>query len=284
MPKPAPRTPQQYVEVIVKTLAIFESRQFRFLAFLLGKFSHSSTSCFDLFRAAQSAITMSTAKSQGLLSTVSTGLLPNSDGSAQIVVGGTKVVCLVVGPIEPKPRQAMPNVASLEVVVRPLAGLSSTREKLLEDKLRGVLQRVIVRYQFPRQLIQIVVQFLTADEPEEYTGNELSAAINVCYYALIDANIPLYTSFASLSTALADSQTVENPDKKTLQKSTSHHVFCFSFSDNETNELLLVDSFGDFSESELFELISSLADRCKQLHVQQRKVLEAKLSQDYIWS
>lgn len=218
--------------------------------------------------------------------TVALGRLPNSDGSCELSRGTTKVVVAITGPIEPKPRQAMANVALLEVVVRPVAGLSTTRERLLEDKIRGVLQRVIVRHQFPRQLIQIVVQFLTGDgaQAPEYTANDIASALLASFYALIDANIPLYTSFVSLLVAVVDGASVPNPAPEQLQKLTSHHALCFSISAGAADELVFLDSAGDFSELELFDVIAAEAERAAGAHAAQRKVIEAKLARDYQWS
>lgn len=212
--------------------------------------------------------------------------LPNSDGSCELTRGKTKVVVAVTGPIEPKPRQAMANVALLEVVVRPIAGVSTTRERLLEDKIRGLLQRVIVRHQFPRQLIQVVVQFLTGDgaETPEYTANDIAGALLASFYALIDANIPLYTSFVALLVAVVDGAFVHNPSPGQLQKLTSHHALCFSISAGAADELVFLDSAGDFSELELFDVIAAEAERAAGVHAVQRQVIEAKLKRDYQWS
>ena len=54
----------------------------------------------------------------------------------------------------------LPNRASLEINIYPSIGLSTTKEKLLENKLRSILQNnIIINYKYPRQLIQISIQF-----------------------------------------------------------------------------------------------------------------------------
>lgn len=216
---------------------------------------------------------------------VHTSVLGNSDGSAELTVGNTKVITSINGPIEPKGRQALPTMASLEIVIRPSVGVSTTREKLLEDKLRSLLQAVIVRYKYPNQHIQIVVQFLITDSTNgnEYTSKELDAAIQCCYFALIDANIYLNCSFASISLCLIDGKVITNPSYKQLLQSDSHHVVCFSIEDQKPQKVLLLESIGDFSESELFQVISSCADDCVEVHQQQRKVIGDKIEKDYIW-
>ncbi|KAK6454499.1 exosome complex exonuclease RRP46 [Scheffersomyces xylosifermentans] len=218
---------------------------------------------------------------------VRTSLLENVDGSAELQIGNTKVITSVTGPIEPKARQDLPNQASLEIVIRPAVDLASTREKLLEDKLRSLLQSIIVRYKYPRQLIQIVVQFLVSDTSSEgeidYTSNELNAAINCCYFALIDAGVALSASFASLSISLNDGKATYNPSLVDLNKSDSHHVICFNIVKGKADKILLLESQGDIEEEELFTMISNAVSECEVIHQQQRKFIKEKVDNDYVW-
>ncbi|KAG7661470.1 RRP46 [[Candida] subhashii] len=214
---------------------------------------------------------------------VKTSILDNADGSAELIIGNSKVIVSVCGPIEPKQRQELPNQASLEIIVRPSTGLSTTREKLLEDKLRSLLQSIIIRYKYPRQLIQIVVQFLIIDEPTEYTCNELSAAINCCYFALIDADIALNSSFASVVSCYNSGNLINNPPGDVLATSDSHHVVCFDIVEEKANKVLLLESQGEFTEEELFNFISKSVTVAEELHTLQRKFIKEKIDKDYIW-
>lgn len=227
--------------------------------------------------------------------------LTEVDGSACLIAGNTKVIVSVTGPIESKPRQELPTQASLEIVVRPSRGLSSTREKVLEDLLRSVLQLVIVRYKFPRQLIQIVVQFLASDLDSEgsvvisgetaaagadYTANELSCALNCCYFALIDANVPLFNSFAAVSIAVTkDKEFLILPSLSDLQKSVSHHVVCFDIREAKASKILLIESNGSFSEQDLVSTVETGSKCCEKIHNNfQRPTIEKKIQDDFIWA
>ncbi|CAD1809764.1 3' exoribonuclease family, domain 1 protein [Candida parapsilosis] len=214
---------------------------------------------------------------------VNTSVLSNADGSAELTMNGTKCLVSVSGPIEPKVRQELPTQASLEIIVRPSSGLSTTREKLLEDKLRSLLQSLIIRYKYPRQLIQIVIQFLVVDEQPEYTCNELNAAINGCYFALIDADMALYSSFASTSVCINSGNLIYDPTGDIIATSDSHHVICFSIEEGKVGKLLLLESAGEFTESQLFDLIAKSATTVEVLHKQQREAIETKIKKDYIW-
>lgn len=227
------------------------------------------------------------------------GVLDQVDGSARLTAGATRVIVSVTGPIEPKPRQELPTQASLEIVVRPSRGLASTREKALEDLLRSVLQLAIVRFKYPRQLIQIVVQFLASDIDSEglivvagdlsasgadYTTNELSAALNCCYFALVDANVALYNSFASISLAIEKNEIVLSPTLRTLQASSSHHVVCFDIRERKAGKILLVESEGSFTEDELVSVVESASAQCERIHKSfQRPMVEDMVRRDFVW-
>lgn len=227
---------------------------------------------------------------------VKTSLLSRVDGSAELLIGNTKLIASVTGPIEPKLRQELPTLASLEIVVRPSVGVSGTREKVLEDKLRSILQSIIIRYKYPRQLIQIVVQFLVTDDNsqlligesahvKDYSSNKLNAAINCIYFALIDANIALYNSFSSVSISIQDkNQMIINPALKNLIESESHHLVCFDIRDKKANKILLVESQGTFTEEELIKVIEEGSRQCESIHNDhQRRLIADKLQRDFIW-
>lgn len=229
---------------------------------------------------------------------VKTAVLSRVDGSAELSVGTTKVIASVTGPIEPKIRQELPNLASLELIVRPSVGVLTTREKALEDKLRSILQSIIIRHKYPRQLIQIVVQFLitenTANDSGTNEGNkdfvlaELDAAINCCYFALIDANIALFNSFSSTSISIPldtlEEEYTISPNMKQLLKSESHHVVSFAIEDGKATNLLLLESNGKFTEKQLLLIISKASEICDSIHnTHQRKYIAEKVERDFIW-
>lgn len=226
---------------------------------------------------------------------VATSVLGRVDGSSVSSLDNFKIISSVTGPIEPKPRQEMPTMASLEIIVRPAIGVSGTREKLLEDKLRSVLQSVIIRHKYPRQLIQITVQFLITEQSTEqsntarkdydsvFTATDLAEALNSCYYALVDANVALYRSFAALSMSLPGYKV--NPLLRDLKASKSHYVVCFDIADQIAEKLLLLDAEGSFTEEEVYIVIDKAKEECQRIHREtQRKALTEKIERDTVWS
>lgn len=235
------------------------------------------------------------------LFSVSRAGLTEVDGLARLTAGNTTVLVSVTGPIEPKIRQELPTQASLEIIVRPSRGVSTTREKAVEDFLRSVLQLAIVRFKYPRQLIQIVVQFLatdvdlsgsvavggnTAKSGAHFSANELSAAINCAYFALINANIALYNSFAASSLAVdATGNISTDPSLKDLQNSLSHHVVCFDIREKKASKLLLVESNGEFDDDTLVSAVERASAYCEKVHTAaQRPFVENLVQDDFVWA
>lgn len=215
---------------------------------------------------------------------VITSLLNRVDGSAQLIEAGTKVIVSVTGPIEPKLRQELPTQSALEIIVRPAVGVSSTREKLIEDKLCSLLQNVVAKFQHPRQLIQVVVQFLvTKPNPDLHTNLQLSAAANACFYALVDANVPLLCSFAAVPLSVHNTSILVNPESNIVTEADSNHVVCYGLHDASADKILLVESEGSFTSKELFAVLDKAKEECERVHQQQRQFLEQKAERDFVW-
>lgn len=226
-----------------------------------------------------------------------TSLLDNVDGSAELTTPSSKIIVSVSGPIESKIRQELPNMASLDIIVRPSVGLSSTRENLLVDKLRSILSSVIVRHKYPRQLIQIVVQVLTVESDSIIINNfaqtaddlkvfnlEFSDMVNCCFFALIDANISLFESFIALNQSISlENELLLNPSLAQVINSKSTHLTVFSIADNKPSKVLFIDSKGSFSEDELLNILDNGFSKSTILFKEFRKLIEEKVDSDLVW-
>ncbi len=213
-----------------------------------------------------------------------TTILSRVDGSATVSAGETRVITSISGPIEPKPRQELPTTAALEVIVRAGVGISNTREKLLEDKLRSILTQVIIGHLYPRQLIQIMTQILEAGEDVEYTSKELSALVNSAYLALTDANIGLNVSFASEHFAILENgEIIISPSKAQLKTSKSSHVVVYAIKNGKSSNLLYSDSIGTFSEDELYKILALASQQIEKIHQTFRKTIQSKIEKDFVW-
>lgn len=226
-----------------------------------------------------------------------TSTLNNVDGSAEVTTPRSKVIVSVSGPIESKIRQELPNMASLEIIVRPSVGLSTTRENTLVDKLRSILSSVIVRHKYPRQLIQIVVQVLTVESDSIIINNfpnavddlkvfnlEFSDIINCCFFALIDSNISLFQSFIALNQSVTlDNELVLNPSLSQVINGKSSHLIVFTIANSKPTKVLFIDSKGTFSEDELMKVLDNGFTNATVFFEEFKNLIEEKIDNDLVW-
>lgn len=105
-------------------------------------------------------------------------LLKRADGSARVIQGGSSVVCAVYGPAEVKiakeqcDRQVHLKLcmmcstkvmysfyrATLDVVIKPESGLSSPKERQLEEFICSCCRNVVLTELHPHTAISIVLQ------------------------------------------------------------------------------------------------------------------------------
>ncbi|KAI0898287.1 hypothetical protein F4806DRAFT_354340 [Annulohypoxylon nitens] len=197
--------------------------------------------------------------------------LQNADGSATFSYAGYTVVGAVNGPIEVQRRDELPEEAAVDVIVRPAAGVGGTRERHLESLLQSTLRQIILVNNFPRTLIQVILQVTTAPENEYVNAKVVQASSNLpilpallqtAVLALLSAALPLTATLTSTSLAIiADGQSkklVVNPSPREIQTSDSFHVFSFTSHD----ELILVESEGSFTVKEWDDVFVAAQQQC----------------------
>jgi len=113
------------------------------------------------------------------------GSLSRADGSARFSQGGTEVLVSVYGPCEVKRAREQIDTATLELIVRPRAGLPSPADREFEQLMSQTLQHVVIGSLHPRSAVSIVVQVLADD------GALLSTALHGSCVALMHAGVPL---------------------------------------------------------------------------------------------
>lgn len=91
------------------------------------------------------------------------GALSRANGSARFSHDGTQVLAAVWGPGEVRRARERPDRATLEVVVRPFAGMTGPLERELEQLLSSTLAHVVLLSLHPRTLISVVIQPLMDD-------------------------------------------------------------------------------------------------------------------------
>ncbi|ODV98040.1 hypothetical protein PACTADRAFT_47862 [Pachysolen tannophilus NRRL Y-2460] len=249
---------------------------------------------------------MSSGGSDELIYEAKLSVLNRVDGSAQLSISSRKdldegelgIICSITGPIESKARQESPQQSNLEISVMPHIGVASTREKLLEYKLKLVLDRVIDSFEYPRQLIQIVLQILNKPNYEDDTTigsddmndffslNDLNGCLISTYLALIDSGISMKSSFLSSCCIInSNNQLTTDFNKNDLINSKSAHLIVYDLRNGKCNNLIYSESIGEFDEQIFFK---NVLDKCKkEIENLNTKVIKncitEKFKNDYIW-
>jgi ribonuclease PH len=124
--------------------------------------------------------------------------LSRSDGSCKFSSGSTTILAAVFGPAAPRAvSRARNNEATVAVVFKYGSKISSsttdssksyhpgygTNERELERFIGDALQGCIDTRSYPRTIIEVVIQVMSAD------GSVLSSAINAAVLALMDAGV-----------------------------------------------------------------------------------------------
>lgn len=197
--------------------------------------------------------------------------LPKADGSATYSYAGYNITASANGPIEAQRRDEHPYEAFVDVLVRPASGVGGTRERHLESLLQQSLRQLILVKNFPRCLIQVVLQ-ITATPANEYVNTKLvqassnllmiPALLQTALLALLSAAVPMRATATSTVAAISidsgDSQIIMDPSPRQADKSRSVHVLSFTSHD----ELLLSESEGDFTMDEWDQVYNSARKIC----------------------
>ncbi|KAK0632111.1 hypothetical protein B0T14DRAFT_416643 [Immersiella caudata] len=198
-------------------------------------------------------------------------VLPKSDGSARYSYAGYTVTASVNGPIEAQRRDEHAYEAHVDVIVRPAAGVGGTRERHLETILQASLIQLILVKNFPRSLIQIVLQVEASPENDYVNTKLMQASLNsavipallqTAVLALLSAAIPMRATATSAIVAVMTqdgaSRLVAHPSPREIEAAQSVHVLAFTSQDG----LLLAESEGDFTVKEWDDVYDTAKKIC----------------------
>jgi hypothetical protein len=119
------------------------------------------------------------------------GHVTNASGSSLLTMNDTTQISCAVYHTEVKARHENAHRATIEVILKPLNGKVSHKEREYENVLCGCLQYAIHATQYPRTLIRVVIQVMRE-------GNELlSCALNASVLAIMHAGICMRNLLAS---------------------------------------------------------------------------------------
>ncbi|KAF1933201.1 uncharacterized protein M421DRAFT_415562 [Didymella exigua CBS 183.55] len=197
--------------------------------------------------------------------------LNRADGSATYTHNGYAIIGAVNGPIEVQRRDEQPEEATLEVNIRPSAGVGTPRERHLETLLYNTLRSIILTRLIPRTLVQITLQVRSLPEEDTSAGVNTSLTLlphllHTAFLSLLSASIPLSTTLTSVLVAYPSHITKSStplltPTANELLRAKpirSTHVFAFS----GDRRLLLNESDGKFSYEEWEEACEMAEEIC----------------------
>ncbi len=202
------------------------------------------------------------------------GILKNTDGSAYVEWGRTKILVGVMGPRESHPKHlALPDKARVEAFYR-MASFSveewkspapSRRETELSKIIREALAPAIFTEYFPRTSIDIFIEVLQAD------GSTRCAAISAASLALIDAGIPMRDMVASIAVGKVEGQLVLDVQDKEDKEGDSDMPMAYMPSKNAVT-LLQMD--GQITLDEYKQSIELLRNGCLKVYKLQQEAVE----------
>ncbi|SCV74466.1 BQ2448_8105 [Microbotryum intermedium] len=245
--------------------------------------------------------------------------LSRADGSSRFAFGDLSALASITGPTEVRLRDELVDRAYLEIHVRPCNALPGPASKSHEAMLRSLLSPLIQLHQYPRSLIQLTLQTLSAPSTSFQStidpstpsssssslssstligASELSTLINASTCALLDAGINLKGMLFSIAVAfLPDPEQGQAGTKKRSNEirldptpmeesiAASTHVFAFSFGagvGEEVGECTGIESKGNFDQDELFEAQEVAQKACQAVLAFVRKSIGSKYAESQV--
>ncbi|BDA40664.1 Exosome complex exonuclease RRP46 homolog [Coccomyxa sp. Obi] len=151
------------------------------------------------------------------------GPLSRADGSARWAQGGTSVLASVYGPQSTAARKEDPEKMVVEVLFKQQTrSVGSDLERQYEHTIRGTVEGVIQAAQNPRTAVSITLQVMSDD------GALLACALNAACAALVDAAVPMTSTFVAASVALdQECGLLLDPTKE--EEAAARATGCFAF-------------------------------------------------------
>ncbi|KAL5120057.1 exosome non-catalytic core subunit rrp46 [Pleosporales sp. CAS-2024a] len=193
--------------------------------------------------------------------------LNRADGSATYSHHGFSILGAVNGPMEVLRRDEMPEEATIEVHVRPAAGVGSPRERHLETLVHNTLRSIVLTRMLPRTLVQVTLQVRSVPHDDDACGinstlTVLPHLLHTALLSLLSASIPLSTTLTCVLVALPASATpLLSPTANELHRAKpiqSAHVFAFS----GHGRMLLNESDGSFAVEDWEQACDMAQDVC----------------------
>ncbi|KAI9596484.1 exosome component Rrp46 [Syncephalis fuscata] len=202
----------------------------------------------------------------------SQGVLARADGAVRFGFGDTTTLCSVNGPVEAKLREEQLDRATVETQYRPATGIPGIQAKVVETAMQGIAESSLLANRHPRTLIQITAQNLND------AGSSIAATLNATAMALLDAGLPLRIVPAAVTCIVtSEGHLWIDPTAEEEAAAKSTHTMAF---ERESNQLVFMESFGDYTEQELVACHDLCRAGADKVHAFYRIALERKLAEE----
>jgi len=204
------------------------------------------------------------------------GVLKNSDGSALVEYGNTKVIAAVYGPREaPSKYMILPNRAIIRCRYH-MAPFSTSerkspaptrREIELSKVIREALEAVVFTELYPRTTIDIFIEVLQAD------GGTRTAGLTAASLALADAGIPMRDLVAGVAVGKVDGVLVLDIDELEDEYGEADMPVGYAAG---IDEIVLLQLNGVMTPDELRSAIQLAKKGAEQIYKMMKETLHAK--------
>ena len=150
---------------------------------------------------------------------VTFGHLTRADGSCRFQLGDSVALCSVTGPVEAKTQFSSHLGMYIDVIVRPNTGMTTPRERLIEQQLSALLNACVEISKFPYTQMTVAVEISSDDGSISSVVNN-SAVLAVMNSGIAMRFIPLCICIAQRS----DGQTILDPDA--AEEATCKSIVC----------------------------------------------------------
>jgi exosome complex component RRP41 len=207
---------------------------------------------------------------------IKTGVARKASGSAYIEQGRNRILVAVYGPRELHPRhKTLPNRAVLRCRYRMAPFSTETRKSFFPTRreieiskvLREALEPIVFSELYPRTTIDIFIEVLRSD------GSTRCSGLTAASVALADAGIPIRGLIAACAIGKIDGQIVIDLTGIEDQFGEADMPVAVL---SETNEIVLLQMDGMFSEDEFKNALELALNGCKKIHEIQKRSLREK--------
>jgi hypothetical protein len=164
------------------------------------------------------------------------------------LLGRCSSLASVSGPLQIRSLfDELPSTATLEVVIRPLNQYPGTVERKIALFIHDVFHTIIQLHQFPRTLVQIVIQ---AEGSTEEQHGVVASYFNATSLALMESSLPMQ-GVVFAATVYRDAHGRFSSFTEATE-SQSYGTFAFAFSKSDDGILVFSDWHGPLKRNEVW--------------------------------